>query len=548
MKNKKLRAVHCAAVVAAAFLAVGCGKKAVGVETTSGIENETGQEMTVQERETETKTESGQESDSQNKNLSPLLLEITTEYDADREDGHLLITTSTSQVHILSEGHEMLKKALDALNQKNLDLQKTFLENNAEDAREMYRYSPEQMGDQGWESEFALTATRADETVLSLKQADYSWLGGAHPYTYVNGINYDSQTGTELSLKDIAKDYDGVYAYVCKKLQEEHDPTTFFAEYEDTVKAMFYGEGDNQNSVQWFLTDDGMTVWFNQYEIAPYSSGPIIVEIPFTGNEDLFQAQYMTSKTSYIRNLSEDASVEADVNGDGKKESISYTVERDTYENGGAITVTCGDISFSTKNLIDEGNYEASGGYESEGYLIHTEDGKTYLYLQHLADADGHYINIFDLTTGVPSYVGFTGSSWFQSPITDLEQFVLWNTIDVLGTYNAYKVYHIGEDGMPQTEDTLFQIDPMTENDRNRLVSTRDLEVTILESDSKKQETLPAGTSYTIIATDEKSFAEARLEDGRICRIALKKDEDNWEWKINGIGEYECFETVIYAN
>lgn len=547
MKSKKCRAAYCTAVVAvtAACLAAGCGKKS---ETNSDTVNKTEQETTAPEDEAETKTEGGQESDTKEVNLTPLLLEITTEYDVDREDGHVLITTSTSQIHLLSENHEALQKALDALNRKNLNRQQTFFENSTEDAREMYKYSPEQMGDQGWESEFTLTSARADETVLSLKQTDYTWCGGAHPYTSVNGITYDSQTGLELSLKDIAKDYDGIYTYVCKKLQEEYDPTTFFDEYQDTVKTMFYGEGDSEYPIQWFLTADGVTFWFNQYEIAPFSAGPIIVEIPFAGNEGLFQEQYVTSKTSYIRNLSENASVDADVNGDGKKETVSYTVERDYYGGGRAITVTCDDISFSTKSLIDDGNYAAEGGFESEGYVIHTEDGKTYLYLQHLGDGDGRYMNIFDLTTGAPAYVGFTASSWSESPITDPDRFVLWDRLDVLGTYNAYKVYHIGADGMPQTEDTTFQIDPMTENARNKLVSTCDLEVTILDSDSEKQETLPAGTSYTITATDEKSFAEAELEDGRSCRLALKKDDDNWEWKINGVGEYECFETIIYAN
>ena len=53
-------------------------------------------------------------------------------------------------------------------------------------------------------------------------------------------------------------------------------------------------------------------------------------------------------------------------------------------------------------------------GYTSEGYLIHTEAGKTYLYLQHQSDNDSHYINIFDLTTKTPVYTGFTGSSSVQ--------------------------------------------------------------------------------------------------------------------------------------
>lgn len=63
------------------------------------------------------------------------------------------------------------------------------------------------------------------------------------------------------------------------------------------------------------------------------------------------------------------------------------------------------------------------------------------------------------------------------------------------------------------------------------LVSTRDLDVTVLESGSEKQETMPAGTSFVITATDGESFAETKLKDGRICRIPVTKDADGWEWK-----------------
>ena len=247
-----------------------------------------------------------------------------------------------------------------------------------------------------------------------------------------------------------------------------------------------------------------------------------------------------------MKELPEYGTVEADVNGDGKKEAVSYEVERDEYGTGGAITVTCGAVSFSTASLIDQ-DYGASGGYSSEGYVIHTEDGKTYLYLQHQSDNDSHYINVFDLTTGTSAYVGFTESSWSGSPITDPDSFLLWNRLDVLGTYSAYKEYHVGADGMPETDDTLFRLGTMSHENPITLVSTRDLDVTVLESGSEKQETMPAGTSFVITATDGESFVETKLKDGRTCRIPVTKDADGWEWKIHGVSENDCFEQLYYA-
>ena len=63
----------------------------------------------------------------------------------------------------------------------------------------------------------------------------------------------------------------------------------------------------------------------------------------------------------------------------------------------------CGDTSYSTAFLMEQ-DYGASGGYSSEGCILHTEEGKTYLYLQHQDDNDIRYLNLFDLSTGTPVY------------------------------------------------------------------------------------------------------------------------------------------------
>ena len=44
--------------------------------------------------------------------------------------------------------------------------------------------------------------------------------------------------------------------------------------------------------------------------------------------------------------------------------------------------------------------YGAYGAYSSEGYVLHTSDGRTYLYLQHLDDNDYRYVNVFRLDQG----------------------------------------------------------------------------------------------------------------------------------------------------
>jgi len=71
--------------------------------------------------------------------------------------------------------------------------------------------------------------------------------------------------------------------------------------------------------------------------------------------------------------------------------------------------------------------------------------------------------------------------------------------------------------------------------------------VTVVEKNAEKPETIPSGSSFTITGTDGMSFVEAELDDGRTCRIPVRKGDGEWEWKINGVSEYDCFEQIPYA-
>ena len=85
---------------------------------------------------------------------------------------------------------------------------------------------------------------RGDDRIFSYVTTDYSYLGGAHPNVVYNGYNYDTKTGKRLTLRDVAEDYDSLYAQVLDTLrafQEEQEDFMFFEDYEDTVRGMFYG-------------------------------------------------------------------------------------------------------------------------------------------------------------------------------------------------------------------------------------------------------------------------------------------------------------------
>ena len=522
----------------------GCGKKAA--DTTAGTaaiqENSSAEETTTQAKESsaeETKAEEeGQENQENQDSAAIVPVTVDYSYDGDWKDQKTLFSSKVAQIKLMDDSHEKLQDALKALNQSALDDQKSVIDENKEYAEQEYASNPDMVE---YTFDRDILVARSDETVLSMAVMEGSYLGGAHPFGMTTGRTYDTQTGKELSLKDVVSDYDGIYEYVKKQLEENYDQSMFFEDYQDTLQKMFYDESGDYGTI----SQTGLSIYFNQYDLAPYVAGSQQVDISFKEQPQLFQSKYVVEKESYSKVIRENSSCFADVNGDGKEEEISYSVARDEYGFGGAITVTCDGQTFDTAEVDKDASdaYGAYGAYSSEGYVLHTSDGRTYLYLQHLDDNDYRYVNVFRLDQGRPSYVGYEGMAWYNTQILDPDSFMLYTRLDVLGTYYGMKRYHVDEAGLPASDDEAYVI-----NESSMLRSTRDLAVTILEKNGSETEaTVLSGTGYTIFRTDGASYADAHLNDGRDCRIQIKEGSRGWGWDIDGVSEEECFEWLPYA-
>ena len=526
----------------------GCGKKTADATagTTAIQENSSAEETTTQAKESsaeETKAEEeGQENQENQDSAAIVPVTVDYSYDGDWKDQKTLFSSKVAQIKLMDDSHEKLQDALKALNQSALDDQKSVIDENKEYAEQEYASNPDMVE---YTFDRDILVARSDETVLSMAVMEGSYLGGAHPFGMTTGRTYDTQTGKELSLKDVVSDYDGIYEYVKKQLEENYDQSMFFEDYQDTLQKMFYDESGDYGTVQWTISQTGLSIYFNQYDLAPYVAGSQQVDISFKEQPQLFQSKYVVEKESYSKVIRENSSCFADVNGDGKEEEISYSVARDEYGFGGAITVTCDGQTFDTAEIDKDASdaYGAYGAYSSEGYVLHTSDGRTYLYLQHLDDNDYRYVNVFRLDQGRPSYVGYEGMAWYNTQILDPDSFMLYTRLDVLGTYYGMKRYHVDEAGLPASDDEAYVI-----NESSMLRSTRDLAVTILEKNGSETEaTVPSGTGYTIFRTDGASYADAHLNDGRDCRIQIKEGSRGWGWDIDGVSEEECFEWLPYA-
>ncbi len=132
-----------------------------------------------------------------------------------------------------------------------------------------------------YESYLVYTITFNKNCLLSFYYDEYIYTGGAHgnttrfakTFNLIKGNNiplsafFNKNTNyTEALIRSITKQAEQRY---------QENPGFLFEDYKELIKKNF-----NENS--FYLTKDGLVIYYGQYEIAPYSSGIVEFVIPYT--------------------------------------------------------------------------------------------------------------------------------------------------------------------------------------------------------------------------------------------------------------------------
>jgi len=113
---------------------------------------------------------------------------------------------------------------------------------------------------------FEVTYNKA--CIISLYFDNYRYTGGAHGLTVRTSQTWNLKTGKMLKLRELYKCSDNYKSYIKKKIIEQirENPDIYFVNYEELVEQTF----DVNN---FYCTPQGVVVYFQQYDIAPYASG-----------------------------------------------------------------------------------------------------------------------------------------------------------------------------------------------------------------------------------------------------------------------------------
>lgn len=114
----------------------------------------------------------------------------------------------------------------------------------------------------------SFAGTYVDNEIISTRLTVSRFTGGAHPGTFVYGLNYAKDTGKEIGLKS-------VLALIGATLTQVSEHSS--AELKKKLGDSFIPQGatpTEENYWMYSINDKGVTFIFNEYQVAPYAVGP----------------------------------------------------------------------------------------------------------------------------------------------------------------------------------------------------------------------------------------------------------------------------------
>jgi hypothetical protein len=142
---------------------------------------------------------------------------------------------------------------------------------------------------QHWRLEKTGKVRHNSNYIFSIELSEYSYLGGAHPNTYVNFVNYDLKSGEEIKLDDLlvnnfGEDLNRIAELEFRKLKE-------LSESEDLGQAGFwFGNNRFHLNDNFLITDSSLIFYYNNYEITAYAFGPTELEISCLKIKDIINS------------------------------------------------------------------------------------------------------------------------------------------------------------------------------------------------------------------------------------------------------------------
>lgn len=381
---------------------------------------------------------------------------------------------------------------------------------------------------------------RADDRMVSIREDWDEYYGGVHGMYGTIGHVFDTATGERLTLDDVIKDTDVIPAILTEKLEEKYpdDIRDFNDSVTETLTAY------ELEDFRWTVDYQGITFYFDPYELASYAAGRLTATIWFEEYPELFGEKHTEQpENGYIKEIPLWDDIEVDlVSADGKTDSV-YVIGESIGEYG----EQCIRVRRNEEGYTDSDSY----GYRFTPHLV-CQDDRFYAMVEGSADNEYRTIYVYDLNEAeikacdINPGVGFHTPEWepddeaygLREVLNDPAELCLDTVVNMLGTMDGVNTYEF-VNGILLQDQPYFTLP----EDFPPLVSKVPLEVYFYEEDVTEE--MPAGTEFYFLYTDNDSYVDMKVDGDRVCRLEVRFD--GWERTVNGIPEYDAFGEILYA-
>lgn len=379
---------------------------------------------------------------------------------------------------------------------------------------------------------------RADENIISVMYRRWECWKNAHVDRSLWGVNIDPVTGENISLEDVVTNINKIPAMVSEyiiKYNQQSD-TTFYVDVEQYVR-------EHLGELKWNMDYFGLNIYFDAYELDSYAAGDFCVVIPFADEPNLFIEKYKDVPDCYGMQLRDAEYCYVDLNNDSKIDKVQITSEENEYDMMG--------YKISVNDTVISGEFKF---YNVDAYLLKAEDEQWYLYVQGVSENDYRTIDVYHIeVTGIEK-VDSVNAGWYsvmldendryaEQIFTDPGAFKLDTRTDYLSTVTAYKSYEIGNDGMPITDDSWYQL-----QNKWIFILKQPVDAELVDENTGEimgNVSLKKGEEVQYVRTDDKTMADLKRSDGTIVRVEV--DTENWPRTIDGVEIETIFDGIIFA-
>ncbi|MCH7723117.1 MAG: DUF4163 domain-containing protein [Bacteroidetes bacterium] len=170
--------------------------------------------------------------------------------------------------------------------EKNNESFELMMQNFIDDYNNFKKEFPDSY--QQWEYERKVTDRYIDKNILCCEFREYSYLGGAHPNSFLTFTNFNLNSAEIINLSDILIDsflneLNNIAELIFRKEKELADDINL-------TEAGFWFDDDKFSVNNNFtIGKDGLTFFYNSYEITAYAYGPTELFIPYKSIKKLIK-------------------------------------------------------------------------------------------------------------------------------------------------------------------------------------------------------------------------------------------------------------------